>query len=110
MDGKFQHQYPRKNWSSMILWNCEHLHVKALTPEIVNRESGMYLHQLRFLWDACIGDLPIAYNYLEGWHTREDCSNPQAVHFTRGGPWFKDWTDVEYGKEWMNVAKEVTYE
>jgi hypothetical protein len=110
MDGRVQHQYPRKNWSSMILWNCEHLHIKALTPEIVNRESGMFLHQLRFLWDACIGDLPVAYNYLEGWHTKDDCPNPQAVHFTRGGPWFKDWTDVEYGKEWMNIAKEIVHE
>jgi len=107
MDGKVQHQYPRKNWSSMILWNCGHLHIKALTPEVVNRESGMYLHQLRFLWDACIGNLPVAYNYLEGWHTKEDCADPIAVHFTRGGPWFKDYLDVQYGDEWMRVAKEI---
>jgi len=110
MDGRVQHQYPRKNWSSMILFNCGHLHIKALTPEVVNRESGMYLHQIRFLWDACIGDLPIAYNYLEGWHTRNDCPNPVAVHFTRGGPWFKDYMDVEYGDEWMRVAKEISHE
>jgi hypothetical protein len=107
MDGAIQHQYPRKNWSSLILFNCEHLHMKAVTPELVNRESGMYLHQLRFLWDACIGELPIAYNYLEGWHTRNDCPNPVAVHFTRGGPWFKDWADVEYADEWLAVAKEM---
>jgi hypothetical protein len=107
MDGKVQHQYPRKNWSSLILFNCEHLHIKAVTPELVNHESGMYLHQLRFLWDACIGNLPIAYNYLEGWHTKNDCPNPVAVHFTRGGPWFKDYVDVEYGDEWMAVAKEM---
>jgi hypothetical protein len=110
MDGKVQHQYPRKNWSSLILFNCEHLHIKAVTPELVNRESGMFLHQIRFLWDACIGELPIAYNYLEGWHTRNDCPNPVAVHFTRGGPWFRDYVDVEYGDEWMRVAKEVSHE
>jgi hypothetical protein len=51
--------------------------------------------------------LPIAYNYLEGWHTKNDCPNPVAVHFTRGGPWFKDYVDVEYGDEWMAVAKEM---
>jgi len=107
MDGKVQHQYPRKNWSSLILFNCEHLHIKAVTPELVNRESGMYLHQIRFLWDACIGNLPIAYNYLEGWHTKDDCPNPVAVHFTRGGPWFKDYTDVEYGDEWMRMARGI---
>ena len=107
MDNRVQHQYPRKNWSSMILFNCEHLHIKAVTPELVNRESGMYLHQIRFLWDACIGNLPIAYNYLEGWHTKDDCPNPVAVHFTRGGPWFKDYTDVEYGSEWMHMARGI---
>jgi hypothetical protein len=107
MDGKVQHQYPRKNWSSLILFNCEHLHIKAVTPELVNRESGMYLHQIRFLWDACIGNLPIAYNYLEGWHTKDDCPNPVAVHFTRGGPWFKGYTDVEYGDEWMRMARGI---
>ena len=107
MDNRVQHQYPRKNWSSLILFNCEHLHIKAVTPELVNRESGMYLHQIRFLWDACIGNLPIAYNYLEGWHTKDDCPNPVAVHFTRGGPWFKDHTDVEYGDEWMRMARGI---
>jgi len=107
MDNRVQHQYPRKNWSSLILFNCEHLHIKAVTPELVNRESGMYLHQIRFLWDACIGNLPIAYNYLEGWHTKDDCPNPVAVHFTRGGPWFKDYTDVEYGDEWMRMARGI---
>lgn len=105
MDGKVQHQYPRKNWSSLILFNCEHLHIKAVTPELVNRESGMFLHQIRFLWDACIGELPIAYNYLEGWHTRNDCPNPVAVHFTRGGPWFRDYMEVEYAREWLEASR-----
>ena len=85
-------------------------HAHKTYPEVVNRGSGMYLHQMRFLWDACIGDLPVAYNYLEGWHTKDDCADPIAVHFTRGGPWFKDWTEVEYGKDWMNMAKEVNNE
>jgi hypothetical protein len=29
------------------------------------------------------------------------------VHMTRGGPWFQDWTHVEYGKEWMAVASTI---
>jgi hypothetical protein len=24
---------------------------------------------------------------------------------TRGGPWFKDWQDVEYADEWLAMAK-----
>jgi hypothetical protein len=107
MDGAVQHQYPRKNWSSLMLINCGHRSVKdCLKIEDVNNQTGMYLHQL--LWAGThIGALPIAYNYLEGWHTKNDCPNPVAVHFTRGGPWFKDWGNVEYADEWLAVAKEM---
>lgn len=110
MDGKIQTQYPRKNWSSMVLWNAGHEQVRKLTPEMVNRETGLALHRFSFLSDDVIGELPIAYNYLEGWYTREDCPNPVAVHFTRGGPWFKDYMEVEYGDEWVQLAKRTVYE
>jgi hypothetical protein len=104
MDNKAQHLYPRKNWSSFMFINCGHPQVKALTPEVVNRETGMYLHRFNWLTDDVIGELPITWNYLEGWYTRDQCPNPIAVHFTRGGPWFKDYMDVEYGEEWMREA------
>ena len=100
MDNKAQHQYPRKNWSSFMFINCAHPQVKALTPEVVNRESGMFLHRFQWLTDDVIGSLPIAWNYLEGWYTRDDCPNPVAVHYTRGGPWFPNYQDVEYAEEW----------
>jgi lipopolysaccharide biosynthesis glycosyltransferase len=108
MDGAVQHQYPRKNWSSLMLINCDHPDVQQnLTPQIVNIATGMYLHRFKWTEDERIGNLPIAYNYLEGCHTKKDCPNPVAVHFTRGGPWFKDYVDVEYGDEWMAVVKEI---
>lgn len=106
MDGAIQHQYPRKNWSSLMLINCEHPDVQNnLTMKAVNIATGMYLHRFRWTTDENIGELPVTFNYLEGWHTKKDCPNPTAVHFTRGGPWFKDWTDVEYGREWMEFNK-----
>ena len=107
MDNKPQHLYYRKNWSSFMLFNCGHEAIKRLTPELVNRSTGMYLHQFEWLDDYLIGELPITYNYLEGWYDRNDEPNPVAVHFTRGGPWFKDWANVEYAEEWMAVAKEI---
>jgi lipopolysaccharide biosynthesis glycosyltransferase len=105
MDNKAQHLYPRKNWSSFMFINCAHPQVKTLTPEVVNRESGMLLHRFQWLTDDVIGSLPIAWNYLEGWYTRDHCPNPIAVHYTRGGPWFKDWMDVEYGEEWLEASR-----
>jgi lipopolysaccharide biosynthesis glycosyltransferase len=105
MDNKPQHQYPRKNWSSMMLLNCSHPQVKALTPAIVNSETGLFLHRFQWLTDDVIGDLPITWNYLEGWYDYASCPNPQAVHFTRGGPWFADYRNVEYANEWNRYAR-----
>ena len=110
MDGKVQTQYTRKNWSSFMLINCEHPSVQALTPDVVNRQTGLYLHRFQWLDNKHIGELPMTYNYLEGWHTKQDCEDPIAVHFTRGGPWFKDYMQVEYGDEWIEHAKRITHE
>ena len=111
MDGAQQTQYPRKNWSSFMLINCGHEQVKKnLTLDMVNTATGLYLHRFQWLTNDVIGELPIAYNYLEGWHNKEDCPNPIGVHFTRGGPWFRDYMHVEYGDEWMKEARHISHE
>ncbi len=107
MDGAVQHQYPRKNWSSFMLFNCEHPDVRTLRPSVVNTATGMYLHQMQWTDDENIGELPISFNYLEGWHTKDNCVDPIAVHFTRGGPWFRDWENVEYADEWIAAKQEL---
>ena len=105
MDGQQQTQYPRKNWSSFMLINCAHEQVRQLTPEMINTESGLYLHRFNWLTDAVIGALPLTWNYLEGWHSKADCDDPIAVHFTRGGPWFDSYKDVEFAGEWRRLAQ-----
>ena len=100
MDGQKQSIYPRKNWSSFMVFNCSHPSNKKLTKEIVNAESGSFLHQLRWLDDSEIGSLDERWNWLEGWTSNHNKSEPFAVHFTRGGPWFEEWQDVEFAKEW----------
>jgi lipopolysaccharide biosynthesis glycosyltransferase len=105
MDGKTQTQYPRKNWSSFMLLNCAHEQVRRLTPNVVNTESGLHLHRFNWLTDDAIGSLPLTWNYLEGWHTRADCADPIAVHFTRGGPWFENYQRVEYANEWLALSE-----
>jgi len=107
MDGQVQTQYPRKNWSSFVLWNCGHSETRNLSLRMVNEQSGLYLHRFNFLSDEFVGELPIKFNYLEGWYTKEDEPNPLGVHFTRGGPWFKDYVDVEYGDEWVEMYKNI---
>jgi lipopolysaccharide biosynthesis glycosyltransferase len=110
MDGQQQTQYPRKNWSSFMLINCGHEQVRRLTPAVINAESGLYLHRFNWLSDDVIGALPLTWNYLEGWHSKADCDDPIAVHFTRGGPWFENYRDVEYAAQWLELSGPPLFE
>ncbi len=101
MDGQKQTIYPRKNWSSFILYNCSHPSNKNLNVDLVNSETGSFLHQFKWLKDDEIGSLDERWNWLEGWTSNHNNENPFAVHFTRGGPWFDEWQDVEYANEWI---------
>ena len=106
MDGQKQTIYPRKNWSSFIVFNCGHPSNKKLTKEIVNTESGSYLHQFKWLRDDEIGSLDERWNWLEGWTSKHNNNSPFAVHYTRGGPWFEEWQDVEFASEWIEERNE----
>ena len=106
MDGQKQTIYPRKNWSSFILFNCSHPSTKNLTVETVNNENGAYLHQFKWCKNEEIGKLDERWNWLEGWTSNHNHNKPFAVHYTRGGPWFSEWQDVEYAKEWINERDE----
>ena len=99
MDGKVQHLYPRKNWSSFILFNCGHPSNKLLTPELVNTESPQFLHRFSWLKDDEIGALSHDWNYLVGWYN--DREMPKAIHFTEGGPWFAEHEDCDFAKLWL---------
>ena len=101
MDGQKQTIYPRKNWSSLIVFNCSHPSNKKLSVDLVNNETGSYLHQFKWLKDEEIGSLDERWNWLEGWTSSHNNQNPFAVHYTRGGPWFDEWQDVEYAHEWL---------
>lgn len=101
MDNQTQTAYPRKNWSSFILFNNAHPLVKALTPEVVNSQTPAYLH--RFAWisdDDLIGELPLSWNFLEGEYPKPE-KTPHAIHYTNGGPWFDNWRHVDYGDLWL---------
>ncbi len=102
MDGVIQTVYPRKNWSSLVLWNCGHPENAKLTPEIANRESGAFLHQFRWLSDDLIGGIPETWNWLEGWSQAPEKGVPHGIHFTRGGPWFENWKHVTYADLWLS--------
>ena len=91
MDNKVQEPYRRKNWSSLIMFNCAHDAHKSLTIDDVNTRMGRWLHGFEWLPDkeADIGKIPEEWNWLDGHSdTKLEAKN---VHFTTGGPWFENW-------------------
>lgn len=110
MDGVVQTVYPRKNWSSMVLYNCGHVKNRVLSPEVVNSQTGSYLHRFKWLNDDEIGSLPFVWNFLVG-HNKVDENDltntfPKAVHYTLGGPWFENYKDCEFGDLWLKEKEE----
>ena len=99
-----QTKYEKKNWSSVMLMNCARC--AALTPDYVNRASGLELHQFKWLEsDDRIGALPPEWNHLVGY----DPPRPDAAlaHFTIGGPWFEPYRDSEFADEWWEERERM---
>jgi len=102
MDGKVQTTYPRKNWSSFMLFNCDHPDVKALTPAVVNTAAPAYLHRFEWVKDAsAIGALALEWNFLEGEYAKPE-RVPRVIHYTNGGPWFDEWQDCDFADLWLH--------
>lgn len=96
--GNVNQNYPRKNWSSLILWNCAHPAHRILTPEKVAASTGAFLHRFQWLRDEEIGSLPAVWNWL----AIEYADNPDAklIHYTLGTPCFRDYADTSMSEHW----------
>ena len=101
MDGSVQYPYPRKNWSSFIVFNCAHPDVQALTPAIVNAAEPAFLHRFNWLEDEFIGEIDKGWNYLEGWYS-PTYEKLHAIHYTLGGPWFEHKSDCDFADLWID--------
>jgi lipopolysaccharide biosynthesis glycosyltransferase len=103
--GNKNENYPRKNWSSVILWNCAHPKHKILTPEFVMQQTGAFLHRFTWLDDSEVGALPKEWNWL----TTEYEDNYQAslLHYTLGTPCFKDYAHSEMSDVWHEAHERI---
>ena len=101
--GQVQTKYEKKNWSSFMLMNCKKC--TTLTPDYVNKASGLELHQFKWLeGDHLIGDLPLEWNWLVGeYEYKEDVNN---IHYTKGGPWFEEYAKCDYSQDWFKNLEE----
>ena len=101
--GQVQTKYEKKNWSSFMLMNCRKC--ATLTPDYVNKASGLELHQFKWLeGDHLIGDLPLEWNWLVGEYKHKD--DVYNVHYTKGGPWFEDYAKCDYSQDWFRNLEE----
>lgn len=105
--GHVQTTYFRKNWSSVMLFNCEHPANQALTVELVNSVPGRDLHRFCWLEDDLIGGLPETWNHLVGHSTHDD--NPSLVHFTEGLPDVQGYENQPFASEWFDMARACGY-
>lgn len=102
MDGQVQTIYPRKNWSSVIMFNCDHPSNRQLSVEYVNSVKGLALHQFSWLRDEEIGELPPEWNYCVG-HSYLNGKEPALVHFTEGTPDMLGYEKQEFADEWLEM-------
>jgi hypothetical protein len=96
--------YPRKNWSSFMLFNNELC--KNLSLEYINLASPSDLHRL--IWaNENIGDIPLEYNWLVGEY--DIIHNPKILHYTLGSPCFDDYKNSDYSTEWFDMLKKTIH-
>lgn len=103
MDEQPQQPYARKNWSSVMLFNCAHPANQRLTVEMINELPGRDLHRFCWLEDDEIGALPPEWNWLVGYSDPE--IDPAIVHFTDGYPLMPGYEDCAYADEWREEMR-----
>lgn len=98
MDGQVQTIYPKKNWSSVFILNCDHEANKSLTLDLINSVPGRDLHRFCWLDENEIAALPAQWNYLVGESPK--CADVKLAHFTLGVPDMLGYETCEYADEW----------
>lgn len=110
MDGQIQTSYPRKNWSSVILWNGAHpAHRRLFDDDLINTWPGRDLHAFKWLKDEEIGELPRVWNQLIGVDEFDERAGG-ILHYTSGGPWLPNWAGGPHDDLWLKEQEEQSHE
>jgi lipopolysaccharide biosynthesis glycosyltransferase len=96
--GSKNEDYPRKNWSSVILWNCNSFPNRRLTPEYITTSTGAHLHRFEWIENDRIGELPKEWNWLPDEYGAD--SDAKLLHYTLGTPCFHEFANTPQGEEW----------
>lgn len=91
--------YPRKNWSSVILWDCGNYMNRVLTPKFIAEHDGKYLHRFGWLPDERIGDLPADWNWLCDEYGQNN--DAKLLHYTAGIPGIRAHSKSAHAQSWF---------
>ena len=99
--------YPRKQWSSVMILNCMHMSWRKLTPESVQKMTGQELHRFSWLQEDEIGELPKEWNWL----VQEDGPNPDAklLHFSSGVPLMPAHANSPHAADYMRQCARMNH-
>lgn len=96
--GAKNEDYPCKNWSSVILWNCGYFPHRILEPKFLEESTGEYLHRFKWLGHTEIGELPKEWNVLAD--EPNQATDPKLIHYTLGTPCFSEYAKCQYSDRW----------
>jgi lipopolysaccharide biosynthesis glycosyltransferase len=99
--------YPKKQWSSVMLINCAHYAWREMTPEKVAAMPGSYLHRFEFIPERYIGDLPKEWNHLV--MEQEPSDDAKLIHFTLGVPGFPQYRHCEHADKWFGSVARMNH-
>lgn len=110
MDGQVQAPYRRKLWSSLILWNLDHPANSRMIDDanLANVMEGSWLHSFGWLAEDEIGELPSSWNWIPGLTAPlGGAAEPDAVHWSYGGPWLQGYENVPFADNWRECYEEI---
>lgn len=98
-----QQAYARKNWSSVMLFNCGHEANRVLDLDMLNSTPGRDLHRFFWLENDQIGALDPCWNYLV--NVTAPQVDPAIVHFTEGVPLLQQHLFDPFADEWFAAGR-----
>jgi hypothetical protein len=103
MGGAVQTTYSRKNWSSVMLFDCDHTANQRLNLQMLNTWPGRDLHRFGWLHDTEIGELEPGWNWLVGEQPQPE--HVKIAHYTLGGPWIRGWQQQDTDELWLHERR-----
>lgn len=105
--GAKNENYPRKNWSSVMIFNCANYKTRRLSPEFVQEATGKQLHRFEWLDNEDIGQLPKEWNWLpDEYGANQDA---KLLHYTAGSPCFHEYACTPMADEWHRERMLTNY-